>query len=66
MFIDGRWQPNFLVSAHDAPAPDYVVDHVECPHQHANVHFHRTDHPVMRSVEPGESWRWCYVDIRLD
>ncbi|MDT5130497.1 MAG: hypothetical protein QOH54_6141, partial [Mycobacterium sp.] len=23
-------------------------------------------HPVMRSVEPGETWRWCYVDIRLD
>jgi uncharacterized UBP type Zn finger protein len=44
--------------------------HVGCcdssPHQHANVHFHRTDHPVMRSVEPGESWRWCYIDIRLD
>ncbi|WP_319455660.1 MULTISPECIES: UBP-type zinc finger domain-containing protein [unclassified Mycobacterium] len=43
--------------------------HVGCcdssPHQHANAHFHQTGHPVMRSVEPGESWRWCYVDIRL-
>lgn len=19
----------------------------------------------MRSVEPGESWRWCYVDVEL-
>ena len=19
-------------------------------------------HPVMRSIEPGEAWRWCYVD----
>ncbi|MCX8554986.1 MULTISPECIES: UBP-type zinc finger domain-containing protein [Mycobacteriaceae] len=35
------------------------------PHQHANEHYRRTGHPVMRSVEPGESWRWCYVDIRL-
>jgi hypothetical protein len=25
-------------------------------------HFRHTDHPVMRSVEPGEAWRWCYVD----
>ncbi len=43
--------------------------HVGCcdssPHQHANRHYHDTDHPVMRSVEPGENWRWCYVDIRL-
>ncbi|WP_155928066.1 UBP-type zinc finger domain-containing protein [Mycolicibacterium sp. CBMA 234] len=35
------------------------------PHQHANEHYRRTGHPVMRSLEPGESWRWCYVDIRL-
>ncbi|MGK2902016.1 MAG: UBP-type zinc finger domain-containing protein [Mycobacterium sp.] len=35
------------------------------PHQHATAHFHRTGHPVMRSVEPGESWRWCYVDSRI-
>ena len=30
--------------------------------KHATKHFHATKHPVMRSVEPGESWRWCYVD----
>jgi uncharacterized UBP type Zn finger protein len=36
------------------------------PHQHAGAHFHETGHPVMRSIEPGENWRWCYVDIRLD
>jgi uncharacterized UBP type Zn finger protein len=43
--------------------------HVGCcdssPHQHANAHFHQTGHAVMRSVEPGENWRWCYVDIQL-
>jgi CPA1 family monovalent cation:H+ antiporter len=22
-------------------------------------------HPVMRSFEPGESWRWCFVDEQL-
>ncbi len=29
------------------------------------AHFHETSHPVMRSVEPGEAWRWCYVDEHL-
>ncbi|OBF53409.1 UBP-type zinc finger domain-containing protein [Mycolicibacterium monacense] len=43
--------------------------HVGCcdssPHQHATEHFHQTGHPVMRSAEPGESWRWCYIDLRV-
>jgi uncharacterized UBP type Zn finger protein len=30
--------------------------------KHATRHFHGTQHPVMRSLEPGESWGWCYVD----
>jgi monovalent cation/hydrogen antiporter len=30
--------------------------------RHADAHFHHTHHPVMRSAEPGEAWRWCYVD----
>lgn len=29
---------------------------------HATKHFHETNHAVMRSVEPGQDWRWCYVD----
>lgn len=29
---------------------------------HATKHFHSTKHPVMRSVERGESWVWCYID----
>ena len=28
--------------------------------RHADRHFHRSGHPVMRSFEPGEAWRWCY------
>ncbi|MEO6886572.1 MAG: Na+/H+ antiporter [Jatrophihabitantaceae bacterium] len=43
--------------------------HVGCcdssVHKHAAAHFHETDHPVMRSIEPGEAWRWCYVDDLL-
>jgi len=33
--------------------------------RHAERHFHQSHHPVMRSHEAGESWRWCYVDERL-
>jgi uncharacterized UBP type Zn finger protein len=32
------------------------------PRRHASRHFADTKHPVMRSMEPGESWRWCFVD----
>ena len=30
--------------------------------KHATKHFHATRHPVIRSLEPGEHWMWCYVD----
>lgn len=30
--------------------------------RHATKHFHTTQHPVMRSFEPGEDWGYCYVD----
>ena len=40
--------------------------HVGCcdssKNKHATKHFHATQHPVVRSMEPGESWEWCYVD----
>ena len=32
------------------------------PRKHASAHYKSQGHPVMRSVEPGESWRWCFVD----
>ena len=35
------------------------------PNRHAAAHYQSTDHPVMRSIELGESWRWCYVDGEL-
>jgi CPA1 family monovalent cation:H+ antiporter len=35
------------------------------PERHATRHYEQTGHPVMRSHEPGESWRWCYVDNHL-
>ena len=33
--------------------------------RHAERHFTETGHAVMRSFEPGEAWRWCYVDTIL-
>jgi len=40
--------------------------HVGCcdssPNRHATKHFHATGHPLVRSFEPGEDWKWCYVD----
>lgn len=43
-----------------------ICGHVGCcdssPNRHATKHFHETKHPIMRSFEPGENWRWCYVD----
>ena len=40
--------------------------HVGCcdssKNKHATKHYHRTKHPVVRSLEPGERWIWCYVD----
>jgi uncharacterized UBP type Zn finger protein len=30
--------------------------------KHATRHFHTTNHPLMQSFEPGESWVWCYLD----
>ena len=40
--------------------------HVGCcdssPNKHATKHFHRSQHPVVKSYEPGEDWAYCYVD----
>lgn len=32
------------------------------PNTHALIHFRETSHPVIRSLEPGEYWFWCYSD----
>ena|SRR5215208_6223622 len=34
----------------------------DSPNKHATKHFHATSHPIMRSLEVGEDWGWCYVD----
>jgi uncharacterized UBP type Zn finger protein len=30
--------------------------------KHATKHFHETNHPIMRSLEKDEHWKWCYID----
>ena len=30
--------------------------------KHATKHFHQSKHPLVRSIEPGERWMWCYAD----
>jgi uncharacterized UBP type Zn finger protein len=40
--------------------------HVGCcdssKNKHATKHFRAVGHPIVRSLEPGEDWMWCYVD----
>ena len=40
--------------------------HVGCcdssKNRHATKHFAAAKHPIIKSFEPGEDWRWCYVD----
>lgn len=40
--------------------------HVGCcdnsKNKHATKHFHKTKHPVIKSFEPNETWKYCYID----
>jgi hypothetical protein len=40
--------------------------HVGCcdssPNRHASAHAEQSGHPIIRSLEPGEEWSWCFVD----
>jgi hypothetical protein len=35
------------------------------PRRHASKHYAEEGHPVIRSIEPGERWRWCFADEAL-
>lgn len=43
-----------------------ICGHVGCcdssKNKHATKHYGHTGHPLMRSIETGESWGWCFVD----
>lgn len=40
--------------------------HVGCcddsPNRHARAHAAAAHHPIIRSIEPGEDWCWCFID----
>jgi hypothetical protein len=40
--------------------------HVGCcdssKNKHATKHFKATEHPMIKSFEPVEDWKWSYVD----
>lgn len=40
--------------------------HVGCcddsPNRHASAHWQTSGHPLIRSLEPGEQWSWCFLD----
>ena len=40
--------------------------HVGCcdssPNRHASRHAASAGHPIIRSIEPGEEWSYCFVD----
>jgi CPA2 family monovalent cation:H+ antiporter-2 len=42
--------------------------HVGCcedsRHAHALAHFQATGHPLIASLEAGDTWGWCYVHHR--
>jgi uncharacterized UBP type Zn finger protein len=41
----------------------------DSPNRHASGHAHSSGHPLIRSIEPGEAWSWCYIDelpLRID
>jgi len=75
---DGRVAPNVEGVCEDCVAEGttwvhlrfcLTCGHVGCcdssPRRHATAHFHGTEHPVMQSAEPDETWRWCDVDHRV-
>jgi hypothetical protein len=40
--------------------------HVGCcdssPNRHARKHFAKVHHPIVQSFEPGEDWKYCFID----
>jgi uncharacterized UBP type Zn finger protein len=40
--------------------------HVGCcdssKNKHASQHAEEAGHPIVRSFQPGEDWRWCFID----
>jgi uncharacterized UBP type Zn finger protein len=41
----------------------------DSPNRHARKHAASHEHPIIRSIEPGEDWSYCFIDdvmMRID
>ena len=40
--------------------------HVGCcddsTNKHATKHFQATNHPIIKTLEDGQDWTWCFID----
>ena len=34
----------------------------DSPNHHASAHAASSGHPIIRSLQPGEVWSWCFLD----
>lgn len=43
-----------------------ICGHVGCcdssRNRHARAHYEKTGHAVIKTIEPGSDWAWCYPD----
>ncbi len=46
-----------------------ICGHVGCcdnsKNTHATKHHHATGHAIIQSYQPGEGWRYCYLDAAM-
>jgi hypothetical protein len=54
--------PSSADGCEDCLSCGYVGCCDSSPNRHASKHAHDVSHPIVRSFEPGEDWRWCYQD----
>jgi len=50
----------FAMADSDSPLRTRCCD--SSPNRHASKHAAVSQHPVINSAEPGESWLYCYPD----
>jgi uncharacterized UBP type Zn finger protein len=55
--IGGRW-----VHLRECLSCGHVACCDSSPNRHATKHFKSSGHAIVTSVEPGETWVWCYAD----
>jgi hypothetical protein len=61
-----RQFPLVEIHPHALTAAAASEGHIGCcdssPNRHATAHARSSQHPIIRSLEPGEDWCWCYED----